>query len=276
MKSIGLILSLIVGILCAQVFAEDTTSLKYDISALQSAMGRVLKRLDDRDTQINSLKDDVERLTLLLADQDATISEQNSRIQHLEGIIRSKSDENHNTSDAISGQGHVLSSGSAGKSAPARKAAYYNAYNRMRREYMGSPVAFLATLANSITHAGALQPIAFDRVVTNVGGAYNVHLGSFVAPVSGIYVFSTTLLSYPGHTTHFRFVKNNQAVSHLYLKTSPGQYETVSQTVVLQLNKGDDVTIRNEDPDEALHGDNYSTFAGFLIWETENTPAIVG
>ncbi|XP_052782456.1 complement C1q tumor necrosis factor-related protein 3-like [Mya arenaria] len=161
-------------------------------------MGHVLERLDDRDTQINSLKDDVERLTLLLADQDATISEQNSRIQHLEEIVRSKSDKNQNNSDETSGQEHAQSSGPSGTSASVRKATYDNAYNRMRREYVGSPVAFLATLTNHITHAGALQPIAFNRVVTNVGGAYNVHLGSFVAPVSGIYVFSTTLLSYPG------------------------------------------------------------------------------
>ncbi|WAR27291.1 C1QT3-like protein [Mya arenaria] len=272
----GLFFSILFGLLCAEVFAEDISSFKDEISALQSAMGIVLGRLDDRDTQINSLRDDVERLTLFLADQDATISEQNSRIQSLEEIIRSKSDENHTTSDATSREEHAQYSGPSSGSAPARKAAYDNAYNRMRREYVGSPVAFLATLTNHITHAGALQPIVFDRVVSNVGGAYNVHLGSFVAPVSGIYVFSTTLLSYPGHTSHFQFVKNNDFVSRLFLHTSSGQYETVSQTVVLQLNKGDDVTIRNQDPDEAIHGSNYSTFAGFLIWETENIPAIVG
>ncbi|WAR25954.1 hypothetical protein MAR_011658 [Mya arenaria] len=60
--------------------------------------------------------------------------------------------------------------------------------------------------------------------------------------------------------TDSRFVKNNDLVSRLYLKTSAGQYETVAQTIVLQLAKGDDITVRNGSPDETIHGVNYSTF----------------
>ncbi|WAR25955.1 C1QT3-like protein [Mya arenaria] len=282
MKSRGVKFALVFAILWAQAFAEDNYSQKDDVYALQSAVGHILQRLNDRDIHINTLEDDVKHLTALLADQVETIREQNSqireqnsRIQHLEEIIRSTSNENHDTSEDTSGQEHAQSSTSS-KSASVRTAPYENDAQRIRREYIGAPVAFLAILTNHITHAGAHQPIAFDRVVTNVGGAYNAHLGSFVAPISGIYVFSTTLLSYPGHTTGFGFVKNNDLVSRLYLKTSAGQYETVAQTIVLQLAKGDDITVRNESPDETIHGSDYSTFAGFLIWETENIPAVVG
>jgi len=141
-----------------------------------------------------------------------------------------------------------------------------------------TPVAFLATLTSHILHAGQNQPIVFDRVVTNVGNAYNPHLGAFTAPVAGIYVFSVSLLSIAGHTTHYQIKKNNNFISNIYLRTPPGagEYESTSQTVVLQLTKGDDVTLRNMDGDESLHGINYSTFAGFLVWQDFNQPAVVG
>jgi len=139
------------------------------------------------------------------------------------------------------------------------------------------PVAFFATLTSHVTHAGRNQTIAFDRVVTNVGNAYNPHVGVVTAPVSGIYVFSVSLLSYPGHKTHYQLYKNNDFVSNIYLHTpSASDYETTSQTAVLQLVKGDDVTLRNVDGDESLHGVNYSTFAGFLVWEDFSQPAVVG
>jgi len=77
---------------------------------------------------------------------------------------------------------------------------------RIRQAMTETPVAFFATLTSHIVHAGQNQIIAFDRVVTNVGNAYNPHVGAFTAPASGIYVFSVSLLSYPGHTTHYQLM----------------------------------------------------------------------
>ena len=148
---------------------------------------------------------------------------------------------------------------------------------RIRQAMTETPVAFFATLSSHILHEGQNQPIAFDRVVTNVGNAYNPHVGLFAAPVSGIYVFSVSLLSYPGHTTHYDFFKNNEFISAIYLHTpGAGQYESTSQTVVLQLTKGDDVTLRNSYSDEIVHGHNHTTFAGFLLWQDFNQPSVVG
>jgi len=141
-----------------------------------------------------------------------------------------------------------------------------------------TPVAFLATLASHVLHAGQNQIIAFDRVVTNVGNAYNPHLGAFTAPVPGIYVFSVSLLSNPRQTAQYQLKRNNDFISSIYLRTPPGasEYESTSQTVVLQLTKGDDVFLCNVDGDKSLHGVNFSTFAGFLVWEDFNQPAVVG
>jgi len=139
------------------------------------------------------------------------------------------------------------------------------------------PVAFLALLSSDLHHEGNNQPIVFDRVVTNVGNAYNPHVGSFTAPVSGIYVFSVSLLSMPGHITYCQWVKNNEFISKIFIHApGAGLNESTSQTVVVQLTKGDDVTLRNMHVDGSLRGDSYSTVAGFLLWEDFNQPAVFG
>jgi len=148
---------------------------------------------------------------------------------------------------------------------------------RIRQAMAERPVAFFATLSTDLQHAGANQPIVFDRVVTNIGSAYNLHVGVFSAPVSGIYVFSVSLLNYAGHTTGYQFRKNNDVISNIFLHApDTSHFESTSQSVVIQLTKGDDVTLRNMSPNESLRGDNYCTFAGFLVWEDLSQPVVVG
>ena len=148
---------------------------------------------------------------------------------------------------------------------------------RIRQATTEVPVAFFATLSSDIQHVGQNQLIVFDRVVTNVGNAYNPHVGVFTAPVTGIYGFSVSLIDYMGHTNEYKFYKNNDAISRIFLHApDAGHHESTSQTIVLQLSKGDDVTLRNMYGDESLRGDNYCSFAGFVVWEDFNQPPVVG
>lgn len=151
--------------------------------------------------------------------------------------------------------------------------------NRERQAESETPVAFFALLSDHVTHAGTSQNIAFDIEVTNIGNAYNPHAGLFVAPVSGIYVFSTTLLSYPHHSAHFNFMKNGVVVSSLHPHSaddSPG-HDTAGMMVVLRLQKGDDVSVANRDADESLSGHRYSSFSGFLLQQMyDAAPEVVG
>ncbi|XP_052808943.1 heavy metal-binding protein HIP-like [Mya arenaria] len=148
-----------------------------------------------------------------------------------------------------------------------RDGSYKGVQRTSRQVELEHPVAFFATLTNHTFHIGAGQSIKFDNVVTNVGQAYNHVLGAFLAPVSGIYVFSVTLFAYPGHTTEHDIMKNNVFISRLYMQ-APSGYETASQTFILQLDKGDDVNVLNMLSDKAIHGGHYSTFAGFLLQQT--------
>ena len=65
--------------------------------------------------------------------------------------------------------------------------------------------AFFARSTNRTTpYLDPNQDIVFDYVVTNIGSGYHGNHGLFVAPVSGVYVFSTTLVSFlagPGTQT---------------------------------------------------------------------------
>ncbi|XP_053403077.1 b(0,+)-type amino acid transporter 1-like [Mercenaria mercenaria] len=143
--------------------------------------------------------------------------------------------------------------------------------NRIRRSIVGTNVAFFASITNSIHHLGKDQDIVFDHVVTNIGNAYNQHHGTFVAPVGGTYVFSVTLQQ-DGETTWGHFVVNGAVVAKLYLKTGQG----ASQTIVVNLSTGDDVSVQNTEINRGFYGDLYSTFSGFLLNEDLSDTQIIG
>ncbi|XP_053380342.1 uncharacterized protein LOC123562235 [Mercenaria mercenaria] len=147
---------------------------------------------------------------------------------------------------------------------------------RIRRTMNETPVAFFATLSQHLEHVGAHQAIAFDHVVTNIGNAYNSHFGSFVAPVSGTYVFSATLFCKYHTNYHAQFARNGQPITTMYMYGAESGHATTSQTIVLELQKGNDVSVQSSDVDRSVFGYNYSTFAGFLLQEDYSTSTIVG
>ena len=149
--------------------------------------------------------------------------------------------------------------------------------NRIRQVENETPVAFLATLTNHAQNLGENQNIAFDKVITDIGDAYNSHGGLFIAPVSGIYVFSTSIMSYRNTNSHFAFKRNDNIVTRMYYDgASLGAYDTTSVTIILQLNKGDDVAVVNLDLDTDIHGFYYSTFSGFLLQAIYDDTVVVG
>lgn len=149
--------------------------------------------------------------------------------------------------------------------------------NRIRQADLENPVAFLASVSSHTHDLGANQNIEFDNVITNIGNAYNSHAGLFIAPVSGIYLFSATILDYPNINGHFEIQKNNAVVTRLYVHSSVSVYDTSSSTVVLQLAKGDDLSVVNMDLDTSVIGNHYCSFTGVLLFETyDDSPSVVG
>ncbi|KAH3849104.1 complement C1q-like protein 4 [Dreissena polymorpha] len=139
-------------------------------------------------------------------------------------------------------------------------------------------VAFFATLSQTAEHLGAHQNVLFDNIITNVGSGYNQHLGGFTAPVSGMYVFMTTVMSQTGHNAHFQLLRNGHVVCNMYVggKGYTYNHDASAGSFVLQLSKGDVVAIQNLDSGEILFGGHYSYFSGFLLKAIEEDPSIIG
>ncbi|XP_045200120.2 uncharacterized protein LOC123554206 [Mercenaria mercenaria] len=139
---------------------------------------------------------------------------------------------------------------------------------RVRRANVESPTAFSASITSDQEHLGQGQDITFDHVITNVGGAYNNHHGSFIAPVSGTYVFYFSLHS-PGARADL--MVNGTAIANLYIGN-----DQASQQVIVTLKAGDDVSVQNIQSDKLYWGSGYSTFSGFLLYEGMDVNQIVG
>ena len=139
--------------------------------------------------------------------------------------------------------------------------------NRIRRLENEDIVAFTAGLTKRELHMGAHQNIIFDHVETNVGNGYNSHHGVFTAPVSGLYVFYTSVLADNNREIWCELVVNGAIKASVYARGTDGRHDQGSQALVIQLNQGDDVAVQNVAADDAIYGDPtiYSTFSGFLL-----------
>ena len=136
-------------------------------------------------------------------------------------------------------------------------------------------IAFFASISTNIEHLGGGQIIVFDNVVTKVDssnslGGYNHVTGVFTAPVDGLYVFSTTLMSHENAYAHFRIYRDNTPVAAVAVSGTLHKYYSASATVVLLLSKGETVSVRHhESEDSALEGafvsSGQSMFSGFLL-----------
>ncbi|XP_078341946.1 complement C1q tumor necrosis factor-related protein 2-like [Crassostrea virginica] len=125
-------------------------------------------------------------------------------------------------------------------------------------------VAFTAILSKD-TDVGSKAVVKYDRILSNVGGAYNPSTGIFTVPYTGIYSISCTLMSYPSISTHLEIIKNGTKMSVLF--SNSGTYPQAGQTLHLLLNKGDKIWIQNFNTVMAKLHDlgSYNVFSGALI-----------
>ena len=149
--------------------------------------------------------------------------------------------------------------------------------NRIRRAENEVIVAFTVGLTSTVQHAGPHQNIVFDHVETNVGNGYNPHHGVFTAPVSGLYLFYSSILSEHDGEVRAQIVVNGVFKASIY--GSNDRFDQGSQAIVVSLQQGDDVAVQNRDNDHAIYGDAYiySTFSGVLLQQSfSQSGSIVG
>ena len=128
--------------------------------------------------------------------------------------------------------------------------------------------AFSAGRSSSFTPSSDGQALPFDvgTVHTNVGDDFNAASGRFTCEISGIYLFTYSIMT---HTSTIRvdLMKNNVRINAVY-REDEDLYDMISNTAVLQLDVGDEVWLRC-----GLSGDIYSssslytTFSGVILHE---------
>lgn len=105
------------------------------------------------------------------------------------------------------------------------------------------PVAFKAHLSQAISPA-ANQRIVFDDVQFNLGGAYHSHLGGFLAPVNGTYMFSVSVCSDGGHYVVLNLMRNEDMIGRV-LAGDDSYADCSSETTVTMLHAGDEVFVQH-------------------------------
>ena len=99
----------------------------------------------------------------------------------------------------------------------------------------------------------------------NAGNCFHEDHVLFIAPVEGLYVFSTSLLSTTYDYIQALLLKNGDKMGRIDCGQSL-DYEHCSITVILELQEGDEVWIAHKDPPAGqISGYGVLSFTGFLL-----------
>lgn len=110
------------------------------------------------------------------------------------------------------------------------------------RRQVEMKVLFSAALTKAVTLATG-QVLVFDKILMDVGGAYNNITGSFVCPEPGYYQFTLSALSV--HNKHFSLTLYHNSRDVIRFHGPAGQgHQGNSQTSILKLVSGDVVQVR--------------------------------
>jgi hypothetical protein len=108
----------------------------------------------------------------------------------------------------------------------------------------------------------------YDSVNLNLGGGYHHFSGIFIAPVSGIYLFCTSVLAETHADIDVGIIKNGIQLAGAYAGSiGQSSYDQGSASVTMQLHVGDEVWVENRWPAGAkVHGQGlHTSFTGVLV-----------
>ncbi|XP_026774491.3 caprin-2 isoform X3 [Pangasianodon hypophthalmus] len=128
-------------------------------------------------------------------------------------------------------------------------------------------VAFSAARATNLAPGTLDQPIAFDLLHSNLGGAFDAPSGHFACPAPGTYVFFFHILKLAiSVPLYINLMRNDEVVASAYANDGAPDHETASNHAVLPLRIGDHIWLRLHRG--AIYGSSwkYSTFSGFLLY----------
>lgn len=133
-----------------------------------------------------------------------------------------------------------------------------------------SLVAFHAVISSgTIANIAQNEGIVFDHVMMNLGNCYHSNHGVFIAPRTGLYMFSVSISSENKvnvHNVDTAIVKNDAILANTMSRGTDGTADQGSVTVLVMLEEGDEVWVKNtEDRVSAIRGWGFSSFTGVLL-----------
>ena len=129
-------------------------------------------------------------------------------------------------------------------------------------------VAFYAYFSSDILASMDNYILPFNTVVTNVGNAYHPHSGTFIAPRSGLYVFTWTIRAYGSRYHSTQLLVDNNVINSISINPNRVIDGSVTGTAVVHVDQGDDVFIRTfpANSGEIISGNNgRSSFCGWSL-----------
>ncbi|XP_060587429.1 complement C1q-like protein 2 [Ruditapes philippinarum] len=129
----------------------------------------------------------------------------------------------------------------------------------------GRGVAFTARLKEHVT-VRSLETIKFDDVLTNIGKSYFPSTGVFKVPYSGRYLFSLTVRAQYQKQVCAEIIAEPHVIGQLAAGDSEIERASASITVVVSLQAGDEIYVRESKPWTGnLFGEGYTSFTGILL-----------
>ncbi|KAK3581028.1 hypothetical protein CHS0354_013924 [Potamilus streckersoni] len=263
---------------------------------LSDGMQNLQSELDQQKAKTNILEALLEQQDTKLKDKDAKINEllkivsmlretdsiQVRKIKHLEEYVRKSGKCNSCINDrntkmypnAITdlvterfnkSKQHVLNEHESRLVTPYILDAKREMNDKIKKQTPGGPIAFYATVSVPELHLGDHHTVVFDKIITNVGGAYHHNTGIFVAPLSGIYVFSVTAMASAGKKAYLEFIMDGVIINDLVPNHSAADiYVSVTRVFVLEVAQGSEIWVRTTSADD-VHGNQHTCISGWLL-----------
>ena len=107
--------------------------------------------------------------------------------------------------------------------------------------------------------------VVYDKVLINVGNAYNPQTGEFTCPKAGVYVFTWSMLSDSDNRYCNAFIYRNGVKSLMaYAHEANSYHEAASNIEIFHLDQGDRVWIQTQTC-HYFNGYPYTAFSGWKI-----------
>lgn len=134
----------------------------------------------------------------------------------------------------------------------------------------GDRVAFYAFMSHNeaiLKH----HTLTFDETKVNYGSGYNNNTGTFRAPVSGVYVITTTIHPYENSAASIEIIVNSNVHGSIFTDSSDGWDINASTGIVIAWMNQGDVSFVRTSASYNSYGSLYSgtilrcSFAGWKI-----------